>query len=89
MKFRLSKEFAGHAVRLVVLTSDESDAYITFGGLPLDVRASTQPLGLEVVIPREAVDRAVLDAESLDFRSRTSDRLDLKVLGLRAEVAPS
>jgi hypothetical protein len=89
MKFRLSKEFAGHAVRLVVLTSGESDAYVTFGGLPLDVRASSEPLGLEVVIPREAVDRAVLDAESLDFRSRTSDRLDLKVLGLRAEVAPS
>jgi hypothetical protein len=87
MTFRLAKDFAGHDVRLLVRTSRESSAAVTFGGVPLDARRTDQPRGLEMVIPRELVDRAVVDALSLEFRSTSSDPLDLKVVALRAGVA--
>jgi hypothetical protein len=85
--FRLAQRFAGHDVRLVVRTSWRSSVDVTFGGESVKVSTVVAPTGLEILIPRELVDRATKEALTLAFRSPTSAPLDLKVLEFRAETA--
>jgi hypothetical protein len=85
MTFRLAKLFAGHDVKLIVNTASRYVPDVTFGGTPVETTAPAEgSMRLEIVIPQSLVDRATTEPLTLEFRSRTSAPLELKVLGIQA-----
>ena len=89
MTFRLDERFAAHDVVLLVETSTSTTPRVSFGGTTVDVVRTSELPGLQVRLPRALVDRAVLEAQTLEFRSQDSGPLDLKVLAITAKPSDS
>jgi hypothetical protein len=86
MTFRFGNEFAGHDVRLVVLTTSRALPVVSFGGVTVEVISpATGHQRLVILIPRTLVDQATSHAQTLQFNAQPSSPLELKVLQLQAE----
>jgi hypothetical protein len=87
MTFRLPSQVRGGAVDLEVRTARPENPQITFGGVPVTARSTSDPTALVIVIPRDLVERATEQPLTLAFESRSSAPLDMKVLSLSLQPA--
>jgi hypothetical protein len=87
MTFRLPSQVRGGAVDLEVRTARPAYPQITFGGVPVSARSTSDAMALVIVIPRDLVDRAIDEPLTLAFESRSSAPLEMKVLSLSLQPA--
>jgi hypothetical protein len=74
-------------VDLEVRTARPAYPQITFGGVPVSARSTSDAMALVIVIPRDLVDRAIDEPLTLAFESRSSAPLQMKVLSLSLQPA--
>jgi hypothetical protein len=81
--FRLPDSARGEQVKLIFRTTESALPATTFGGVSLaPVPLSSAP-GFTLTIPRDLVDRAIGEPQTLEFRSGASGGLVMKVLSIQ------
>ncbi|HET6166045.1 MAG TPA: hypothetical protein VFE07_04400, partial [Marmoricola sp.] len=83
MVFRLPGAMRGRQAVLTLRTTDPVHPALTYGDVALRDNPLQTGTGFTVVIPRELVDRAITTAQTLEFKSGTSDPLVMKLLSIQ------
>jgi hypothetical protein len=81
--FRLPESARGKPATLTIRTAESASPVTTFGGVLLPITALSSGTGFTVTIPRDLVDRAIGEPQTLEFRSGASGGLVMKVLSIQ------
>jgi hypothetical protein len=81
--FGLPESARGKPATLIFRTTEPVRPATTFGGVALAPTSLSPGPGFTVVIPRDVVDRAVEQPQTLEFRSAGSGDLAMKVLSIQ------
>jgi hypothetical protein len=81
--FRLPQSVRGEQVKLIFRTTERAMPATTLGGVALAPTSLSPGPGFTVTIPRDLVDRAVGEPQTLEFRSGASGGLVMKVLSIQ------
>jgi hypothetical protein len=86
MVFRLPGSARGKPATLVLRTAEAASPETTFGGVSLTPHELASGPGFTLTLPADLVDRAVDQAQTLEFRAMSSGDLNLEVLSIELQT---